>query len=94
MTISGKTTLIAHLGYPTESFKAPMIYNPWFEARGIDVQRLQPVLVDDPLGSRALFVRKRGGGVTIELAAHQGSLFVLHAGISPGGPSVAGADLQ
>ncbi|MDM0069337.1 shikimate dehydrogenase [Variovorax sp. J31P207] len=34
--ISGKTTLIAHLGYPTESFKAPMIYNPWFEQQGID----------------------------------------------------------
>ena len=34
--ISGKTTLIAHIGYPTESFKAPMIYNPWFERRGID----------------------------------------------------------
>lgn len=34
--ISGKTTVIAHLGYPTESFKAPMIYNPWFESRGID----------------------------------------------------------
>lgn len=34
--ISGTTQLIAHLGYPTESFKAPMIYNPWFEKRGID----------------------------------------------------------
>jgi len=34
--ISGKTRLIAHIGYPTESFKAPLIYNPWFEARGID----------------------------------------------------------
>ncbi|MGR3448788.1 MAG: shikimate dehydrogenase family protein, partial [Paracoccus sp. (in: a-proteobacteria)] len=34
--ISGHTKLIAHLGVPTESFKAPMIYNPWFEARGID----------------------------------------------------------
>ncbi len=34
--ISGHTTLIAHLGYPTETFKAPMIYNPWFERRGID----------------------------------------------------------
>ena len=34
--ISGKTTLIAHVGWPTESFKAPMIYNPWFEARDID----------------------------------------------------------
>lgn len=34
--ISGKTTLIAHLGHPTETFKAPMIYNPWFEQQGID----------------------------------------------------------
>lgn len=34
--ISGKTTLIAHLGYPTEGFKAPLIYNPWFEKSGID----------------------------------------------------------
>lgn len=34
--ISGKTTLIAHLGFPTEAFKAPMIYNPWFDKHGID----------------------------------------------------------
>jgi shikimate dehydrogenase len=34
--ITGKTRLIAHLGYPTESFKAPMIYNPWFEMKGIE----------------------------------------------------------
>ena len=33
---SGKTTLIAHLGYPTATFKAPMIYNPWFESRGFN----------------------------------------------------------
>ncbi|PZQ47481.1 MAG: shikimate dehydrogenase [Rhodovulum sulfidophilum] len=34
--ITGKTKLIAHLGYPTESFRAPMIYNPYFEKHGID----------------------------------------------------------
>ena len=34
--ISGTTILIAHLGYPTEGFKAPMIYNPYFEKHGID----------------------------------------------------------
>jgi len=28
--IDGKTKLIAHIGWPTESFKAPMIYNPFF----------------------------------------------------------------
>ena len=31
--ISGKSTLIAHIGFPTEAFKAPMIYNPWFDMR-------------------------------------------------------------
>lgn len=34
--ISGRTTLIAHLGFPTETFKAPLIYNPWFDRHGID----------------------------------------------------------
>ena len=34
--ISGKTTLIARLGYPTFAFKAPLIYNPWFEKNDID----------------------------------------------------------
>lgn len=34
--ISGKTTLIPHIGYPTEAFKAPLIYNPWFDRHGID----------------------------------------------------------
>ena len=34
--IRGTTRLIAHLGFPTESFKAPMIYNPYFEKHGID----------------------------------------------------------
>src|SRR3954465_12957791 len=44
--ITGKTTLIAHLGYPTAAFKAPMIYNPYFEKAGIDA-----VVV--PMGCRA-----------------------------------------
>ncbi|MDL2398161.1 shikimate dehydrogenase family protein [Rhizobium mayense] len=34
--ISGTTRLIAHLGYPTGTFKAPLIYNPYFEKNGID----------------------------------------------------------
>ena len=34
--ITGKTTLIAHVGFPTFAFKSPMIYNPWFEKNGID----------------------------------------------------------
>ena len=34
--IDGKTKLIAHIGWPTESFKAPMIYNPFFEKQKIN----------------------------------------------------------
>ena len=34
--ITGRGQVVAHLGYPTASFKAPMIYNPWFEQQGID----------------------------------------------------------
>ena len=44
--IRGTTSLIAHLGYPTETFKAPMIYNPYFEKHGIDA-------VVMPMGVRA-----------------------------------------
>ena len=34
--ISGKTTLVPLVGYPTETFKSPLIYNPWFEKHQID----------------------------------------------------------
>jgi shikimate dehydrogenase len=34
--INGHTELIAHIGYPTHSFKAPMIYNPFFEEAGVN----------------------------------------------------------
>jgi shikimate dehydrogenase len=44
--ITGKTTLIAHIGYPTQAFKAPLVYNPWFDTAGIDA-----VVV--PMGCRA-----------------------------------------
>lgn len=33
--IRGATKLISHLGYPTTTFKVPMIYSPWFQACGI-----------------------------------------------------------
>jgi shikimate dehydrogenase len=36
MIINGNTELIAHIGYPTHAFKAPMIYNPWFEKAGVN----------------------------------------------------------
>ena len=34
--INGHTELIAHIGYPTHTFKSPMIYNPYFEEAGIN----------------------------------------------------------
>jgi len=34
--ISGNTRLLAHIGYPTHTFKSSFIYNPWFEKQGID----------------------------------------------------------
>ncbi|MES2940558.1 MAG: shikimate dehydrogenase [Pseudomonadota bacterium] len=36
MHIDGHTEVIAHLGFPTHSFKAPLIYNPYFAAAGIN----------------------------------------------------------
>jgi len=67
--ISGKTQLIAHLGYPTEAFKAPMIYNPWFEKQGIDaVVMPMGVKPDDypaVLKSLAALTNLRGALVTM-----------------------------
>ena len=34
--ITGETILIAHFGYPTKMFKAPMIYNPYFDKVGVN----------------------------------------------------------
>ena len=36
MNIRGTTELIAHIGFPTYTFKSPQIYNPYFTAAGID----------------------------------------------------------
>jgi hypothetical protein len=33
--ISGTTALIAHMGYPTHTFKSSLICNPWFEKNGV-----------------------------------------------------------
>lgn len=46
MVINGHTEIIAHIGFPTHAFKAPMIYNPWFEKAGVNA-----IVV--PMGCRA-----------------------------------------
>ena len=67
--IDGKTTLIAHIGYPTESFKAPLIYNPWFAKAGINavVVPMAVTAEDYPGVFRALFRLRniRGALVTM-----------------------------
>lgn len=44
--INGNTEVIAHIGYPTHTFKSPSIYNPWFERHQVNA-----VVV--PMGVRA-----------------------------------------
>ena len=67
--ISGRTSIIAHLGHPTEGFKAPLIYNPWFAARGIDavVVPMGVTAADYPSVLPALFrlTNLRGALVTM-----------------------------
>ncbi len=36
MHLDGNTRVIAHIGYPTSAFKAPMIYNPYFASIGLN----------------------------------------------------------
>ena len=89
--ISGRTRLIAHLGYPTESFKAPMIYNPWFERCGVDAI-VVPVGVqaaDYPgvLAALARLTNLRGARVTMP---HKVTTLGLVAEASPAA-RIAGA---
>jgi shikimate dehydrogenase len=44
--ITGATRIIAHVGHPTATFKAPLIYNPWFREAGVDAAVV-------PMGVRA-----------------------------------------
>ena len=82
--ISGKTTLIAHIGYPTEAFKAPMIYNPFFEKAGIDavVMPMGVKAEDYPSFLRELFkvTNIRGALVTMP---HKKTTIELADEVSP-----------
>lgn len=67
--ITGKTTVVAHIGFPTHAFKAPMIYNPYFEKAGIDavVVPMGVQAEDYPSVLRELFklVNIRGALITM-----------------------------
>jgi len=89
--ITGKTMLIAHLGYPTEAFKAPMIYNPWFAKSGVDavVVPMGVQTADYPgvLASLARITNLRGALVTMP---HKLATLALVAEASPAA-QIAGA---
>ena len=57
MLINGHTEVIAHIGFPTHAFKAPMIYNPYFEQQGINalVVPMGCQAEDYPVFLRAIF---------------------------------------
>ncbi len=67
--IRGTTTLIAHIGYPTHAFKAPMIYNPYFEQAGIDAvvvpMGVKPEDYESALRSIFKFTNIRGALITM-----------------------------
>ena len=67
--IRGTTTLIAHIGYPTHAFKAPMIYNPYFEQTGIDTvvvpMGVKPEDYEGVLHSIFKFTNIRGALITM-----------------------------
>ena len=67
--IDGNTTLIAHIGYPTFSFKAPLIYNPYFAAAGINavVMPMGCQAQDYPDFLRAVFNLTNIGGALITM---------------------------
>ncbi|MEQ1596446.1 MAG: ThiF family adenylyltransferase [Casimicrobium sp.] len=67
--IRGTTTLIAHIGYPTHAFKAPMIYNPYFEQAGIDAvvvpMGVKPEDYESALRTIFKFTNIRGALITM-----------------------------
>jgi shikimate dehydrogenase len=76
--ISGSTRLIAHVGFPTEGFRSPQIYNPWFEQRGIDavVVPMGVARADWPALIRPLFSMRNliGALVTMPLKVDTATL--------------------
>lgn len=79
MIISGTTDIIAHIGYPTHSFKAPMIYNPWFEHAGVDAVVVpMGCLADDfPAFFRSVFTLSNIRGALITMPHKQRVLALL-----------------
>ena len=82
--IDGDTILIAHLGYPTTTFKAPMICNPHFERIGVNA-RVMPMGVkagDYRAVLSALFKLTNFRGALVTMP-HKSSTVALVDEVSP-----------
>jgi shikimate dehydrogenase len=67
--ISGTTGLIAHIGFPTHTFKSPSIYNPYFVAEKIDVVLVPMACEPEPFAGllRQLFQLRNLRGAIITM---------------------------
>lgn len=91
MLIDGRTELIGHLGYPTHAFKAPMIYNPYFESAGINALVVPMACRPEAFAQslRALFSLDNARGALITMP-HKVSVVELLDEVTPA-VKVAGA---
>ena len=91
MRINGHTEVIAHIGFPTHAFKAPMIYNPYFEQQGINalVVPMGCKAEDYPVFLRAIFKLSNIRGALITMP-HKVSTLSLVDEVLPAA-AIAGA---
>lgn len=91
MLINGHTEVIAHIGFPTHAFKAPMIYNPYFEEQGINalVVPMGCQAEDYPVFLRAIFKLSNIRGALITMP-HKVSTLALLDEVLPAA-AIAGA---
>jgi shikimate dehydrogenase len=91
MLINGHTEVIAHIGFPTHAFKAPMIYNPFFEQQGINalVVPMGCQAEDYPVFLRAMFKLSNIRGALITMP-HKVSTLALLDEVLPAA-AIAGA---
>ena len=91
MLINGHTEVIAHIGFPTHAFKAPMIYNPYFEQQGINalVVPMGCKAEDYPVFLRAIFKLSNIRGALITMP-HKVSTLTLVDEVLPAA-AIAGA---
>ena len=78
--ICGTTSLIAHIGYPTFTFKSPQIYNPYFAHAGIDavVVPMGCQAADYPDFLRAIFTLTNITGALVTMPHKVSTVGLLH----------------